>query len=534
MVESLVKSFALGTSATVAAVAFLGYAIYQNRRVCHLRAALALKKYRDAHLKKPFEIETLFFPDKRIICWNLLFSKCRDDSCSYCHDRDAPLARLVRTIQNAKRTIDLALFEITSEELTQAILDKLKEGVRVRLIIDSEYMMTTGSKLGKITSAGCEFIHDHTHGLFHHKFAIIDSQLVISGSMNWTRQAAIGNYENVLLIKDKNTASEFETEYEKMWKEITQRLKSATEKLPDQAGDCKLDPLSAGILSEIEQVKQAYTREKWNKLSTKQQEDIIDGHFVPENVRRMYRKNSRARSPPTEGIYPQRQITTGQGFYGKKNNIQDGFSAPFHWETQSQINEFYILDDDQQTSAKPSLIKSAKDNSDFMGKINAQLETAASTKGFVQETKSATSTPSSSRPKKLAPPPPSRETPPSSAKSSNKPSTTSPPRRAKPPPPPRAPSTRRISDVSEISSSLTPSTPTPPPSRLDFNNNVPTIKDKPKAPLPEVKEITRQQKEESPSSIPKQEDSEPESQNFSDTEELIKTKKEEYNFLLNW
>ena len=91
-------------------------------------------------------------------------------------------------------------------------------------------MMTTGSKLGKITSAGCEFIHDHTHGLFHHKFAIIDSQLVISGSMNWTRQAAIGNYENVLLIKDKNTAREFENEYEKMWKEISERLKSATGK----------------------------------------------------------------------------------------------------------------------------------------------------------------------------------------------------------------------------------------------------------------------------------------------------------------
>ena len=97
----------------------------------------------------------------------------------------------------------------------------------MRLIIDSEYMMTTGSKLGKITAAGCEFIHDHTHGLFHHKFAIIDSQLVISGSMNWTRQAAIGNYENVLLIKDKNTALTFEKEYARMWREISDRLKSA-------------------------------------------------------------------------------------------------------------------------------------------------------------------------------------------------------------------------------------------------------------------------------------------------------------------
>ena len=63
----------------------------------------------------------------------------------------------------------------------------------------------------------------------------------------------------------------------------------------------RLDPLSAGILSEIEQIKQAYTKEKWHQLSHKQQEEAIDRHFVPENVRRMYRKNSRTRcsSPPT-------------------------------------------------------------------------------------------------------------------------------------------------------------------------------------------------------------------------------------------
>ncbi|CBY24772.1 unnamed protein product [Oikopleura dioica] len=284
----------------------------------------------------------------------------------------------------------------------------------------------------------------------------------------------------------------------------------------------RLDPLSAGILAEIEQVKRAYTKDKWHQLPHKQQEEAIDRHFVPENVRRMYRKNSRARSSsspkrPTEGVYPQRQIKTGQGYRGKKKNIRDEFSAPFHWETQSQIDQFYVLNEDEQQTAKPTLIKTAKDNADFMGAINAQLATASS--DFKNKTPISTS-----RPSKIAPSPPSRATPPSSAK---KPSS---PRRAKPPPPPRAASTRRISDVSEISSSMT-STPTPPPSRLDNNNNGPTIKNK--SLLPNVKEtVVQSEKEESSKQLA--EESEAESQNFSDTEELIKIPKQEYNFLLNW
>ena len=51
----------------------------------------------------------------------------------------------MRLIQSARESIDLALFEITSEELSDAICQKLESGVRVRLIIDSEYMMVTGN-----------------------------------------------------------------------------------------------------------------------------------------------------------------------------------------------------------------------------------------------------------------------------------------------------------------------------------------------------------------------------------------------------
>ena len=70
----------------------------------------------------------------------------------------------------------------------EALLLKLECGVNIRLIVDSEYMFVTGSKVPILAQAGVKVIHDHTTGLFHHKFAIIDQKILITGSLNWTRQ----------------------------------------------------------------------------------------------------------------------------------------------------------------------------------------------------------------------------------------------------------------------------------------------------------------------------------------------------------
>ena len=49
---------------------------------------------------------------------------------------------------------------------------KAEEGVFIRLIVDSEYMFVTGSKVPQLAAAGVDFIHDKTTGIFHHKVAI--------------------------------------------------------------------------------------------------------------------------------------------------------------------------------------------------------------------------------------------------------------------------------------------------------------------------------------------------------------------------
>ena len=63
----------------------------------------------------------------------------------------------------------------------------------------------------------------------HHKFAIIDETVVVTGSFNWTSQAVKNNQENILFIENKGLAQQYLDEYNKLWKSFVVEIK------PDQA-----------------------------------------------------------------------------------------------------------------------------------------------------------------------------------------------------------------------------------------------------------------------------------------------------------
>ncbi len=51
----------------------------------------------------------------------------------------------------------------------------------------------------------------------HHKFAVIDESVVITGSFKWTGQAVKFNQENILFYENKELAKKYTDEYERLW-----------------------------------------------------------------------------------------------------------------------------------------------------------------------------------------------------------------------------------------------------------------------------------------------------------------------------
>ena len=55
-----------------------------------------------------------------------------------------------------------------------ALIAKNQEGMRVRVVTDSEQVTTSGSQIGRLRKEGILVRHDTSSYLMHHKFAVVD------------------------------------------------------------------------------------------------------------------------------------------------------------------------------------------------------------------------------------------------------------------------------------------------------------------------------------------------------------------------
>jgi cardiolipin hydrolase len=159
--------------------------------------------------------QVLFFPDPGMPC--RFGASCRRQNCDYAHGATS-LTRLIATLQSARRSISVAVFSLTCDEIAHALLDAHRRGIKVRLITDDEQIASAGSDAASLRAAGVPVRHDGSRQrLMHHKFCVIDGAVVLTGSFNWTRSAVLFNDENVLVLRDLNVAKQYERAFETLW-----------------------------------------------------------------------------------------------------------------------------------------------------------------------------------------------------------------------------------------------------------------------------------------------------------------------------
>jgi mitochondrial cardiolipin hydrolase len=125
--------------------------------------------------------------------------------------------RLVRLLDGAQGSLDICVFTITHDDLSEAILRAASRGVAVRLISDDLKATDTGSDVDRLRHAGVAVRVARSRYHMHHKFAIFDRRLLLNGSFNWTRGAAMNNAENFVLLSDRRLLGQFQDEFELLW-----------------------------------------------------------------------------------------------------------------------------------------------------------------------------------------------------------------------------------------------------------------------------------------------------------------------------
>jgi phosphatidylserine/phosphatidylglycerophosphate/cardiolipin synthase-like enzyme len=134
---------------------------------------------------------------------------------------DEVASRLVPLIENADERIRFMAFSFTHDAMGAAVLARAEAGVDVQGIFETRGSETQYSQMPGLYCAGVPVRQDGNPRTFHHKVFVIDDEMVITGSFNFSANADDSNDENVLIVTNGEIAAQYLQEFERRWAEAS-------------------------------------------------------------------------------------------------------------------------------------------------------------------------------------------------------------------------------------------------------------------------------------------------------------------------
>ncbi len=130
--------------------------------------------------------------------------------------------RVLQEIQRAKSSIYIAVAWFTNQTIFDEIVKKAKDGCIVSLIISNDEINLNSSinyEILNIEKSNVYKIGDGKKEPMHHKFCVIDHDLIITGSYNWSYKTE-NNFENIIVTSDNSSlAQQFIKEFNELQKQ---------------------------------------------------------------------------------------------------------------------------------------------------------------------------------------------------------------------------------------------------------------------------------------------------------------------------
>lgn len=123
-------------------------------------------------------------------------------------------AAVVRELDCAKKSIRVQAYSFTSAPIAKALVEAKKRGVDIEILLDKSQRSERYSSADFVAHAGIPTFIDAAHAIAHNKIIIVDGEVVLTGSFNFTKAAEEKNAENLLVIYDKALAAKYRENWE--------------------------------------------------------------------------------------------------------------------------------------------------------------------------------------------------------------------------------------------------------------------------------------------------------------------------------
>lgn len=174
-----------------------------------------------------------------------------------------------KILNSSHKSVDLALFAFSEQRLANILEKDNQKGVQIRALIDPQFAYRPYSEaldmMGVSLSNNCKNEADNhpwrqpikTVGipqlskgdLLHHKFGIVDQQIVITGSHNWSDAANGANDETLIVINNPIVAAHYQQEYERLYKNAQLGIPASLQKKIQSQKSCTPTIASKGELN---------------------------------------------------------------------------------------------------------------------------------------------------------------------------------------------------------------------------------------------------------------------------------------------
>lgn len=125
--------------------------------------------------------------------------------------------RILAELDKAQVSITLAMAWFTNQVLADKLKEKLDQGLNVEIIIyDDVVNANHGVDLSEFDVV---YIRGTRGGIMHNKFCVIDNQVVLQGSYNWSCNAEYRNDETIQISQDPQLATMFSVEFRSLKRE---------------------------------------------------------------------------------------------------------------------------------------------------------------------------------------------------------------------------------------------------------------------------------------------------------------------------
>jgi phosphatidylserine/phosphatidylglycerophosphate/cardiolipin synthase-like enzyme len=148
------------------------------------------------------------------------------------------LQAVVADVDAARRSVDLAVFDLDIGALGEALVRAKQRGVQVRVVLDSENLIAPemSALAGKLEHAGVALRFDRRSPFMHNKLIVVDEALVWTGSWNFTENDTFRNNNNMLRIVSRRVANAYAAEFAQLFGGRFGTTKARTERAAYRVG----------------------------------------------------------------------------------------------------------------------------------------------------------------------------------------------------------------------------------------------------------------------------------------------------------